>query len=175
MKTVFFAAVGAMLCAAALLTLVSCNTFAKEASTPIESESDCAVSSTDAAPTTQSSCRVQQILDTIYDNVELRGGRIYLSFGARGTLTVENFNTLILERQLGLSTDRFTFVMDDSQLHALKHNNAYGGIGFDQDWVATLCVQLKDNETGEISEPELLFFSLHKSREAEREFNGIKP
>ncbi len=175
MKTVFFATVGALICAAALLTLVSCNAFAEEAPTQAESESPSTSQNVEAVTTVASSCRAQQILDTIYDNVELRGGRIYLSFGARGTLTVENFNKLILERQLGLPQGEFTFVMDESQLHALKHNNAYGGIGFDQDWVATLCVRIKDNETGEISDSELLFFTLHKSREAEREFNGLEP
>ncbi len=180
MKTVLFAALCSVLCVGATLTLASCSALAKEAvpteSTPSSADS-ASFSNTSVGVSTASeanNCRAQQILDSIYENVEMRNGRIYLTFGARNTLTVENFNKLILVRQLGLPEGRFTFVMDNAQLCALKHNSAYGGIGFDQDWVATISMRILDNETGEISDAEALCMTLHKSREADAELKISK-
>lgn len=176
MKTVLFAAMCSVICVGATLALVSCNALAKDTDADNLGsgvQTTDIVKSTTVA-TTENTCQAQQILDGIYDNAEMRNGRMYLIFGARGTLTVENFNKLVLEQQLGLSDGRFTFVMDDNQLCALRHTSAYGGVGFGQDWLATLWVQIKDNETGEISDRAQLFLTLHKSYDADIELTSSK-
>jgi len=114
-----------------------------------------------------SSCKAQEILDDIYNKVMLKDGRIYLTFGSRNTLTVKNFNKLILEEQLGLEKGRYTFLIDDSLISALRHNNAFGGIGFGQEWISKLTVRIADSVTGECSETAELIFTLLKSRDAD--------
>ena len=113
----------------------------------------------------------QEIIDTLYNNVTLKDGRIYLFFGARVTLTVENFNRLILEDQLGFEPGTYTFVMDDKVLEALKQDDAYGGIGFGQEWIAHITASIKNVKTGEESEPEELVFTFNKSEEADAALN----
>ena len=105
--------------------------------------------------------------DCLHDNAVLTDGRIHLFFGSRVTLTVENFNKLLLEDKLGLSSDDYTFVIDNNILDALKHNDAYGGIGFGQEWMTSITASLKDVITGEISSPIELMVTLHKSSDAE--------
>lgn len=114
---------------------------------------------------------VQEIMDTLYDNVALKDGRIYLFFGARVTLTVENFNRLIFEDQLGFEPGLYTFVIDDNVLDALKQDDAYGGIGFGQEWIAHITASVKNTKTGEESEPEELVFTFNKSEEADAVLN----
>lgn len=164
MRTVFFATLSALICSMVLLMLVSCKAQTESA------ESTDVQNATESVQIT-TTCHAQQILDGIYDNVELKDGRIYLSFGTRTTLTVDNFNRLILEDQLGLAKGRFTFVIDSTILSALRHNNAYGGIGFDQEWITTLNVCIKDNVTGEISAPAELIMTLCKSEDADNLLN----
>ncbi len=110
----------------------------------------------------------QNFLKQIYDNVHLKDGKIHLSFGATRTLTVRNFNRLILEEQLGCTSEEFTFVIDENLIDALKHNDAYGGIAFGQEWVAKLDARIKNVSTGEISDEFSLWITLHKSYAADR-------
>ena len=163
MRSLIAVALCAILFILSAFILASC----KEERT--SAESCCSVST--EAPSVTEACSAQQILDSIYDNVELKDGRIYLSFGSRSTLTVENFNKLILQDQLGLNDGRFTFVIDPVILNALKHNNAYGGIGFGQEWIASVNVRIKDNHTGEVSAPADLIITFLKSIEVDSALN----
>ena len=182
MKPLFIAALTALVCSICVLLLVSC--FAKGSDdvneTPSESnavgtesidsvESTDSVESIDSTTFTESTapCSAQQILDDIYNNVTLKNGSIFLKFGARNTLTAENFTKLIIEDQLKLTAGRYSFIIDPNILSVLRHNTAYGGIGYDQEWVAAINVCIKDNVTGEVSSPAELVFTLFKSEEGD--------
>ena len=182
MKPLFIAAFTALVCSICVLLLVSC--FAKGSDdvneTPSESnavgtesidsvESTDSVESIDSTTFTESTapCSAQQILDDIYNNVTLKNGSIFLKFGARNTLTAENFTKLIIEDQLKLTAGRYSFIIDPNILSVLRHNTAYGGIGYGQEWVAAINVCIKDNVTGEVSSPAELVFTLFKSEEGD--------
>ena len=182
MKPLFIAAFTALVCSICVLLLVSC--YAKGSDdvneTPSESnaggtesidsvESTDSVESIDSTTFTESTapCSAQQILDDIYNNVTLKNGSIFLKFGARNTLTAENFTKLIIEDQLKLTAGRYSFIIDPNILSVLRHNTAYGGIGYDQEWVAAINVCIKDNVTGEVSSPAELVFTLFKSEEGD--------
>lgn len=176
MRPLFIAAFTALVCSICVLLLVSC--FAKGSDdvneTPSESNSEDtksidSVESTDSTTVTESAapCSAQQILDDIYNNVTLKNGSIFLKFGARNTLTAENFTKLIIEDQLKLTAGRYSFIIDPNILSVLRHNTAYGGIGYGQEWVAAINVCIKDNVTGEVSSPAELVFTLFKSEEGD--------
>ena len=182
MKPLLIAAFTALVCSICVLLLVSC--FAKGSDdvneTPSESnaggtesidsvESTDSVESIDSTTFTESTapCSAQQILDDIYNNVTLKNGSIFLKFGARNTLTAENFTKLIIEDQLKLTAGRYSFIIDPNILSVLRHNTAYGGIGYGQEWVAAINVCIKDNVTGEVSSPAELVFTLFKSEEGD--------
>jgi len=169
MKPLFYAAVTALVCSVAVILLISCLAESKGDVKATSATEAVEISSHNTDNTVP--CQAQQILDSIYDNVTLKDGRIYLIFGARGTLTVEGFNKLILEEQLGLTDGRFTFVIDPNILTVLRQNNAYGGIGYGQEWVSSIRVSIKDNETGEISTPTDLVFTFRKSSEGDEKLN----
>ena len=188
MKPLFIAAFTALVCSICVLLLVSCYAKGSEDvnGTPSESnaggtesidsvESTDSVEGIDSGESTDSTtvtesdgaCSAQQILDDIYNNVTLKNGSIFLTFGARNTLTSENFTKLILEDQLRLTAGRYSFIIDPNILSVLRHNTAYGGIGYGQEWVAAINVCIKDNVTGEVSSPTELVFTLFKSEEGD--------
>ncbi|MCI9448658.1 MAG: hypothetical protein HFE30_00170 [Clostridiales bacterium] len=113
---------------------------------------------------------VQKIMSCLYDNLKTKDGKIFLAFGEEDTLTVKNFNTLILEDQLNLSTDRYSFVIDDNVLSVLRQDDAYGGIGYGKEWCVWLEVAIKNLNTGEITEPSEIGMILYKSYEADARF-----
>ncbi|MGN1103121.1 MAG: hypothetical protein ACI4RG_13065 [Huintestinicola sp.] len=176
MKPLFIAAFTALVCSICVLLLVSC--YAKGSDdvneTPSESNADGtesidSVENIEGTKVTESTapCSAQQILDDIYNNVTLKNGSIFLTFGARNTLTAENFTKLIIEDQLKLTAGRYSFIIDPNILSVLRHNTAYGGIGYGQEWVAAINVCIKDNVTGEVSSPAELVFTLFKSEEGD--------
>ena len=166
MKTVLIASIVAVICSITVMLLIAC---VADNGVPETEYTDSRVTEDTES---QTYSNAQYILDVLYDKVELKDGRIYLAFGARDTLTVENFNKLILEDQLGCAKGRFSFVIDRSLLTALRGDNAYGGIGFDQEWITTLKVQIMDTTNAVVSEPKELILTLFKSKEADLVLRG---
>ncbi len=118
-----------------------------------------------------SSTYLDKILKNFYRDLDHRAEWIYLELGARGTLTVENLNMLILEEQLGMDTEEYSIVVDENILLALRHNDAYGGIGYDQEWSGKIPIALKNLKTDECSAVHELWFILHKTRDANEELS----
>lgn len=113
----------------------------------------------------------QEIFDAIKDNVPLEDDRIFLDFGARVTLTQENFNKLILEERMGVDTDTYELVLDQNAIEALKADENYGGLGFGQKMIAEIEGYIQNKKTGEKSESKMMIFTLHKSEEANEKLN----
>lgn len=105
---------------------------------------------------------VQMYLDRIYDLPEeyLEDTRIFVTLGARITMTPENISKVVLGEYLGIDTGRYQMFFDEDELEGVR--NSYGGLGSGQKMIGVLSVGIRDVVTGEESTCERVIFTFMK-------------
>ncbi|MBR3422996.1 MAG: CotH kinase family protein [Clostridia bacterium] len=105
---------------------------------------------------------VQMYLDRIYDIPEeyLEDTRIFVTLGARVTMTPENLSKVVLGEYLGIDTERYQFFVNERELESVR--NSYGGLGGGQKMIGVLHLGIRDLETGEESTSEEVIFTFKK-------------
>ena len=105
---------------------------------------------------------VQMYLDRIYDIPEehLEDTRIFVTLGARATMTPKNLSKIVLGEYLGIDTDRYQFFVNEREFEGVREN--YGGLGSGQKMIGVLHLGIRDLETGEESTVEEVIFTFKK-------------
>ena len=105
---------------------------------------------------------VQMYLDQIYELPEecLEDGRIFVTLGARVTMTPEILSKIVLGNYMGVDTERYQMFFDEDELARVRET--YGGGGNGAKMIGVLKVGIRDVTNGEESTCENVIFTFRK-------------